>query len=707
MVASRRERPLTCGAQRDALLGARTAANGTEHLPPRQNQLHRPTYLAGRHRRQGLMRPWTAFASESAAGKVGDHAHLVRREAEIARDGIADARYALRRLIQRQRIAVPLRDRTVHLHRIVIFERRHIGLVDRHRGPGKPPLHVPPPNDTLAAQWMHILGPIDRCLVPIEHGMLALVRDTHELDPFTGMLERVGHDHANRLPVVPHDVILQHRGHSHRHLSPRRGTLCSGIRSAVPRPPIPVPRMRSGHRCTRQTRCVEWCENFDNAWRLLGDAAIHCFHAALGDRARDDDGMHDVRDRILGCVARRARHFQTAIDAIERRTNAVGATFPFPVPCHAVTSVNARTSVRLARRTLNALSRCGFAFASAASAAIRKTCSLGCFPISACSASAERQGFAAMPPSPTRASRIVPPCTSTATAAEARANAKLARSRTLRYSERRAAGRGGRSMNVIRSPGCRVVSRSGCEPGRTCSDANGMSRSPSAPRMATVAHNAMSATARSPGYVAMQWSLVPRTASVRLMPAMAIAGINRTEAVLGTSDHCIATYPGDLAVALIALCATVAIRGADGERDMPFASLHVLPGSHPERETTLQPGDLITFIDLPPLPAARRSLYLKVRDRASFAFALASAAVAVDVQGGTIRDARVGLGGIAAKPWRSAEAEHALIGKHPSEQVFRMAADAALAKAKPHRDNAFKVLLAKRTLVRALTEVTA
>jgi len=188
----------------------------------------------------------------------------------------------------------------------------------------------------------------------------------------------------------------------------------------------------------------------------------------------------------------------------------------------------------------------------------------------------------------------------------------------------------------------------------------------------------------------------------------AIVGINRTEAILGTSDHCIATYPGDLAVALVALGATVKVRGANGDdRDIPFASLHVLPGTHPERETTLHAGDLITSIDLPPLAAARRSLYLKVRDRASYAFALASAAVAVDLQGGTIRDARVGLGGIAAKPWRSAEAERALVGKPATEQTFRAAADAALAKARPQRDNAFKVLLAKRTLVRALTEVTA
>ena len=131
------------------------------------------------------------------------------------------------------------------------------------------------------------------------------------------------------------------------------------------------------------------------------------------------------------------------------------------------------------------------------------------------------------------------------------------------------------------------------------------------------------------------------------------------------------------------------------------------PGAHPERETILQPGDLITAIELPAVPAARRSMYLKVRDRASYAFALASAAVAVDLNGRTIRDARVGLGGIATKPWRSHEAERSLIGKAATAETFRAAADAALAAARPHRDNAFKVTLAKRTLVRALTEVTA
>jgi xanthine dehydrogenase YagS FAD-binding subunit len=170
----------------------------------------------------------------------------------------------------------------------------------------------------------------------------------------------------------------------------------------------------------------------------------------------------------------------------------------------------------------------------------------------------------------------------------------------------------------------------------------------------------------------------------------AIRGINRTEAVLGTSEHCIATYPGDLAVALVALGATVRAHTPAGkERTIPFASLHVVPGTHPERETILEPGELITAIELPALVAARRSMYLKVRDRASYAFALASAAVAVDLDGRTIRDARVGLGGIATKPWRSTEAEHLLIGKAATEQTFRAAADAALAGARPHRDNGF------------------
>lgn len=186
----------------------------------------------------------------------------------------------------------------------------------------------------------------------------------------------------------------------------------------------------------------------------------------------------------------------------------------------------------------------------------------------------------------------------------------------------------------------------------------------------------------------------------------ALRGFNRSHAILGTSGQCIATHPSDLAVALIALDATVRVRGA-AERAIPFADFHLLPGAHPERETSLRHGELITGIDIPALSFAKRSLYLKVRDRASYAFALASAAVALDVQGATIRGARVALGGIATRPWRSHEAERALIGKPATAATFAAAADAALHGAVTHKDNAFKLKLAKQTLVRALTEVAA
>jgi xanthine dehydrogenase YagS FAD-binding subunit len=187
----------------------------------------------------------------------------------------------------------------------------------------------------------------------------------------------------------------------------------------------------------------------------------------------------------------------------------------------------------------------------------------------------------------------------------------------------------------------------------------------------------------------------------------ALHGINRSHAILGTSDKCIATHPSDLAVALAALDATVNVRGTSGARTIRFADLHTLPGQHPARETTLHAGDVITSIDIPNLPFARKSMYLKVRDRASFAFALAAAAVALDVQNGMIRDARVGLGGIATRPWRSREAERALTNKPATRPTFVGAANAALANATTHKDNAFKVELAKRTLVRALTEVSS
>jgi xanthine dehydrogenase YagS FAD-binding subunit len=187
----------------------------------------------------------------------------------------------------------------------------------------------------------------------------------------------------------------------------------------------------------------------------------------------------------------------------------------------------------------------------------------------------------------------------------------------------------------------------------------------------------------------------------------AIDGQNRGHAILGTSDACIATHPSDMAVALVALDARVRILGPNRERVIPLTELHRLPDDQPEIETTLEQGELITAVEIPSLPFAVHSLYLKVRDRASFAFALASAAVALDVQDGIIRDARIALGGVATKPWRSPEAEDVLRGRSAGMESYRAAAEAALAGARPRRDNGFKVELARRTLVRALTRLEA
>jgi xanthine dehydrogenase YagS FAD-binding subunit len=187
----------------------------------------------------------------------------------------------------------------------------------------------------------------------------------------------------------------------------------------------------------------------------------------------------------------------------------------------------------------------------------------------------------------------------------------------------------------------------------------------------------------------------------------AIEGHNRGHAVLGTSEFCIATHPSDMAVALIALDARVRVLGPGGERVIPISQLHRLPDDHPEIETTLAPGELIVAVDIPPLAFAARSLYLKVRDRASYAFALSSAAVAIDLHDGIIRDARVALGGVATKPWRSTAAEVALRGRAARRETYRDAAEAALVGAVPRRENGFKIELAKRTLVRALTTVAA
>jgi xanthine dehydrogenase YagS FAD-binding subunit len=160
-----------------------------------------------------------------------------------------------------------------------------------------------------------------------------------------------------------------------------------------------------------------------------------------------------------------------------------------------------------------------------------------------------------------------------------------------------------------------------------------------------------------------------------------------------------------MAVALAALDAIVHVKGQTGARTIPFLDLHTLPGDRPHVEHVLAPGELITAVEIAATPLGARSHYLKVRDRASYAFALASAAVALDIQGGAIREARIALGGVATKPWRSREAEAVLANKPASETTFRAAADAALAGAKTQRDNAFKIELAKRTLVRALVEL--
>ena len=180
-------------------------------------------------------------------------------------------------------------------------------------------------------------------------------------------------------------------------------------------------------------------------------------------------------------------------------------------------------------------------------------------------------------------------------------------------------------------------------------------------------------------------------------------GINRQLGILGTSEQCIATHPSDMCVALRALDATVHVRSASGERKIPFAEFHRLPGDRPEIDATLQPGELITHITLP--DAARfvgHSAYIKVRDRLSYAFALVSVAAALELDGGTIRAARIALGGVAHKPWRVEEAERALAGKQANEAAFALAADRILEGARGWGQNDFKLTLAKNAIVQAL-----
>jgi xanthine dehydrogenase YagS FAD-binding subunit len=186
----------------------------------------------------------------------------------------------------------------------------------------------------------------------------------------------------------------------------------------------------------------------------------------------------------------------------------------------------------------------------------------------------------------------------------------------------------------------------------------------------------------------------------------AIEGHNRNLAILGTSEHCIANNPSDMCVAMAALEATIHVTGPKGDRSVPIADFHLLPRDTPHKETILEPGDLITHVTLPPPAPGSKSLYLKLRDRASYEFALASAAVVINVAEGKIARARVALGGVGAKPWRTMEIEAALEGRDVSEQTFRLAAEAAVQGARPQSENVFKIELAKRCVVHALKLVT-
>jgi len=186
----------------------------------------------------------------------------------------------------------------------------------------------------------------------------------------------------------------------------------------------------------------------------------------------------------------------------------------------------------------------------------------------------------------------------------------------------------------------------------------------------------------------------------------ALDGFHRGHAILGTSDKCIATHPSDVAVALAALDAVVLTRGPSGERAIGIDDFFLLPGDTPEREHPLEHGELITAIEVPAAPVARRSLYLKFRDRQSYEFALASVAAAIRVEDGTVAEVRLALGGVATKPWRARRAEASLLGQPATEASFAAAARQELAQATPRQQNAFKVELAQRAIVRALNTLT-
>lgn len=187
----------------------------------------------------------------------------------------------------------------------------------------------------------------------------------------------------------------------------------------------------------------------------------------------------------------------------------------------------------------------------------------------------------------------------------------------------------------------------------------------------------------------------------------AIEGHNRDHAILGASQHCVAVHPSDMAVALAMLDAMVVVLGRQGERRIPIAEFHRLPGDAPERDTVLEHGDLIVAVELPASPVTAHSAYYKVRDRASYAFALVSVAAAVEVRNGRVKDARIAFGGVAHKPWRALRAEASLRGAEATEQNYARAAEAELVDAKPLRHNAFKIPLARNTLRMVLSYLTA
>lgn len=187
----------------------------------------------------------------------------------------------------------------------------------------------------------------------------------------------------------------------------------------------------------------------------------------------------------------------------------------------------------------------------------------------------------------------------------------------------------------------------------------------------------------------------------------AIGGVNRIHAILGASEHCIATHPSDMAVALAALAATVRVAGPSGERAIPLAEFHRLPGDRPEVDTTLAADEIITAVDLPPQHFATHYTYLKLRDRLSYAFALVSVAVALEIEGETIRAARIALGGIAHKPWRDTEAEGLLQGKPAGREAFEAVAAQILTGARGYGGNDFKIDLARRAIIRALSQAAA